>query len=194
MTVILVEYFPFFCNSWWHFSLLSLSENSRANSVPVIIHLQRETYTLLWEGSPGRVQLVLAADPHSLQEQCSCVWSLRWSRMSRGFLALGCSWNFFSDWHLWKVNRYKTWWKSQQRQRPSLIAYLLCCFFSREISLNKEREMLQYLSHLGQGFEKFQISLASEDSLFWKHGNSSSEHYWENCFLACCFVQHFSCK
>lgn len=72
--------------------------------------------------------------------------------------------------------------KSQQHQGRSLIAYLLCCLFSREISLKKEQEMLQYLSRLGQGFEKFKISLASENSLFWKHGNSSSEHYWENCF------------
>lgn len=106
------------------------------------------------------------------------------------FLALECSWNFFSAWHLWKVNRYKTWWKSQQHQGPSLIAYLLCCLFSREISLNKKQEMLQYLSHFGQGFQKFKISSASENSLFWKHGNSSSEHYWENCFLVYCFVQN----
>lgn len=56
--------------------------------------------------------------------------------------------------------------KSQQHQGPSLIASLLCCLFSREISLKKEQEKLQYLSCLGQGFEKFKISLASENSLF----------------------------
>lgn len=191
MTVILVEYFPCFCNSWWHSSLLSVSDNSDAHSVPMTIHLQWATSTSLWEEEPWQRAAHPCCRSPSLQENAAGMEACAGAEWAGDFLALGCSWNFFSAWHLWKVNRYKTWWKSQQHQGPSLIAYLLCCLFSREISLNKKQEMLQYLSRLGRGFEKFKISSASENSLFWKHGNSCSEHYWENCFLACCFVQNF---
>lgn len=144
----------------------------------MIIHLQHAILISLGQGEPwqnaGAMQLG---------------WKPGGAERAGDFLTLGCSWNFFSVWHLWKVNRYNTWWKSQQHQGPSLIAYLLYCLFSREISLNKEQEMLQYLSRLGQGFEKFKIFLGFF-SLFWKRGNSPSEYYWENCFLACCFVQN----
>lgn len=92
------------------------------------------------------------------------VWSLWSSKMNVWFflvLGYGCS-IFFLDWHLWKVNRYKTWWKSWQYQGPILIAYLLYCLFSIEISLNMKQEMLQYLSGLGQRFRNFQPFLTYE--------------------------------